>query len=57
MDDLTIVVKISLVIALLASFIMFAQDTTSQPYNDPWYMPILFVMIWWTFKGDGAMNY
>jgi len=50
MDDLTIVVKVSLCVALLASVITFAQNTDLEPYSDPWFIPILVVMVWWSFK-------
>jgi hypothetical protein len=54
--DLSGIVKVSLILAFLAALITYAQNTSSQPYSDPWYLPILFVMIWWTFQGKSHVG-
>lgn len=45
--DLT---KIGLAVALIAAFITFVENPNQPPVNDPWFMPVILVMLWTSLK-------
>ena len=49
--DLAVFVQGALIVAFIAALAVFFQDQTREPYSDPWFIPILFVMTWWSLKG------
>ena len=44
------IVTVSLAFALLASFVAYMDDTSQQPFSDPWFMPVIFVLLWQSIK-------
>jgi hypothetical protein len=48
--DLLNVTKGLLMLALLSSILGFAEDNTMAPFNDPWFIPVVFVLVLNTYK-------
>jgi hypothetical protein len=44
------VVKIGLGVSLGVSFVVYLNDTSTQPVSDPWFMPVIFVLFWQSMK-------
>lgn len=50
MADIFTIVQVGLGAALVASVIAFLQDTNRQPVSDPWFMPVIVVLLWQSLK-------
>lgn len=48
--NLADITKISLVVALASSALILMQKTNRMPYSDPWFVPIIVVLVWQTWK-------
>lgn len=44
------VLQISLIVAFVASVALYSMNTEAPPTNDPWFLTILFALLWLTFK-------
>ena len=46
MSDAFVLVKVSLAVALAVSVATFVQNSKRQPVADPWFMPVILVLLW-----------
>ena len=44
------IVQITLCVALGASLVAYIDDKTQGPLNDPWFIPVIAILIWESFK-------
>lgn len=44
------VTQTALVVALVSSSLLLLENNAHMPYADPWFVPIVIVLVWQTWK-------
>lgn len=44
------IVQVSLAIAVISSFVMIVQSPNAAPVADPWFLPVIVVLLWQSVK-------
>ena len=50
MTDLFTIAQIGLAVALVASLAVFIQDRNRVPVSDPWFIPVIGILLLQSFK-------
>jgi hypothetical protein len=50
------IVQGGLIIAFVGSLVCFFEDRHRQPFSDPWFIPIIFIILWISFTADPLDN-
>jgi hypothetical protein len=50
MADIFTFAQVGLAVALVASLAAFVQDRNRVPVSDPWFMPVIGVLLWQSLK-------
>jgi hypothetical protein len=46
------ITKVSLTVALVSSLVVLFQNDAPLPFKDPWFVPVVFVLLWESYKYD-----
>jgi len=51
-DLMVTTTKAALIVALISSTYLLLNDSKHMPYADPWFVPVILIILWQTFKYD-----